>query len=96
MDISIGGDPLRDMYSELGPQFKEKLLSVASCFVCTLDNLDRDSHAFSPSHVTVDLPDHSSLPVAYQTSSSYSILISISDDERLRWTRGYSKDGHFF
>ena len=95
VDISIGGDPLRDMYSELGPRFEEKLLTVASRFVSALDSLDQDSHAFSLPHVTVDLPDRLSLPVDYQTSSSYSVLVSISNDERFRWTEGYSKDSHF-
>ena len=95
VDISIGGDLLHNMYSELGPWFEEKLLTVALRFVSALDSLDQDSHAFSLPHVMVDLPDCLSLPVNYQTSSSYSVLVSISNDERFCWTEGYSKDSHF-
>jgi hypothetical protein len=42
--LDINDDPVRDMYSELGEKFEEKLLNVASKYVNSNYNLPNYSH----------------------------------------------------
>ena len=46
--VEIAGmdDSLQDMYTELGPQFEEKLLKVASHHMQALEEFNEDNHAF--------------------------------------------------
>ena len=44
ISLDINHDPLRDMYSELGEKFEERLLNVASKYVNSNQNLPDYSH----------------------------------------------------
>jgi hypothetical protein len=81
-------DPLRDMYTELGNRFEERLLSVASRYAQTilwdsdLSSADAHSTAFAVESLPTDIHP-SSLP--YKTSRNYSLLVNFSADELKRW-----------
>lgn len=88
-------DPLKDMYEELGPQFEEKLIKVASRFCETLDQEDEGEE------LTVLFATHSSEDTenpwssVYQASSKHSLLVGITPGEVQTWKKAYSKDEHF-
>ena len=84
---------LKDMFSEIGSQFEGCLLQVASGYVASLEELE-------DSQISVDLVILSSegdldVEVSSVSSSSYSILVGISDEELLTWKEGYAQNPHF-
>ena len=86
-------DPLKDMFAKLGSQFEERLLHVASGYVASLEEMESFQIPVNP--ILLDSEGSLDVKVSYTSSSSYSILIRISNDELLTWKEGYAKDPHF-
>ena len=86
-------DPLKDMFTELGSRFEERLLRIASGYVASLEETENSQISVSP--IILDSEGSLDIEVSYLSSSSYSILIGISDEELLTWKEGYTKDPHF-
>lgn len=86
---SIAEDPLKNMYSELGDRFEEKLLKVASKHA--LSWLDDQSATYS----AIQIQDPSKDKDAYLTSSYHSLVIGFSDKEYEKWKAAYHQDKHF-
>jgi Integrase zinc binding domain len=84
-------DPLLDMYSELGSHFEEKLLTVATCFVHSDEDLLPDSSY----NTHIDLLEEVGLSIPYLTSSAYSVLVNLDPSEKYRWRDQYSANTHF-
>ena len=85
-------DPLKNMFEELGPQFEETLLTVASNFMSSELKIEEENL-----HVPVNLRvgDHDEIETFQTTSRSYSILVGIDQDEISRWSIAYDEDPHF-
>ena len=79
ISLDINDDPLRDMYSELGEKFEEKLLNVASKYVNSNQNLPNYSHLTQDS-LKLMLPEGESLVQDYTTSNTYSVLIGMDNE----------------
>ena len=86
-------DPLKNMFSELGSRFEERLLKVAGDYVTTLEDTGDFQVTVDP--VTMDSDEDLSIEVSYVSSSSFSILVGIDDDELTSWTQGYASDPYF-
>jgi len=86
-------DPLKDMFSELGSQFEERLLKVARDYVATLE--DTENFQVMVDLVTLDSEEDLDVEVPYVSSSSFSVLIGIDKEELLTWTQGYASDPYF-
>src|ERR1700730_12457996 len=87
-------DPLLNMYEELGERFEEKLLRVATRYISSEEDYDGQDPLSSESVEVLTSEGHT-LTMPYQTSRSYSILISIDCKELEKWRIGYSQDSHF-
>jgi len=79
--LNPGEDPLKDMYSTLQSQFKEKLLKVASNFVAQESGEIAEYSQIMPDTLEHSFPDDSPTFSDYHTSENYSIITSISADE---------------
>jgi len=86
-------DPLRDMFTELGSQFEERLLKVAGDYVTSLEETEDFQVIIDP--ITLDSEEDLDIKVPYVSSSSYSVLVGIGDNELLAWTKGYANDPYF-
>ena len=91
--VDLTEDPLKDMFTELGSQFEERLLQVASSYVTSLEETEDSQVHIDP--IVLNSDGSLDVEVAYVSSSSYSILIGINDEELLAWKEGYAKDPHF-
>jgi len=89
-----GIDLLKDMFSELGSRFKEHLLQVANNYVTSLEEMEDSQVSVDP--IILSSEGNLDVEVSYVSSSSYSILVGISDEELLTWKEGYAQDPHFF
>lgn len=90
-------DPLKDMYAELGERFEEKLLTVAVQFVNAEEISEVADTSLNIGPIEIDAGSESSydITIPYVTSSAYSVLIGIVDDEIQKWIEGYKSDPHF-
>ena len=85
-------DPLTNMFEELGPQFKEKLLTVASNFMMSELKMEEE---------TLDIPiklqvgDSDKIETFQLTSQSYYTLIGMDQEEVVKWKTAYDEDPHF-
>ena len=86
-------DPLKDMFSELGSRFEERLLQVANGYVTSLEQTEDCQVSVDPIVLSTEV--NLSVKVSYVSSSSYSILVGISDEELISWKEGYATDPHF-
>ena len=86
-------DPLKDMFTELGSHFEECLLRIASGYVTSLEETESSQIPVSP--IVLDSEGSLEVEVSYVSSSSFSILIGISDEELLTWKEGYTRDPYF-
>ena len=80
ISLDINDDPLRDMYSELGEKFEEKLLNVTSKYVNSNQNLPDYSH-LAHDGLELMLPEGESLVQDYATSNTYSVLVGMDNEE---------------
>jgi hypothetical protein len=62
VEIVSTNDSLRDMYTELGPKFEERLLEVTSRHARALEEFDEDNHAFMTDQMEISVGG-TSLPV---------------------------------
>lgn len=88
------GDPLRDMYAELGERFEEKLLTVATRFVQAEDKASISDFQLDAGSVAI-ASESGVIEVPYITSSAYSVLIGLSETEIGQWVQAYKTDPHF-
>ena len=79
ISLDINDDPLRDMYSELGEKFEEKLLNVTSKYVNSNQNLPDYSH-LAQDGLELMLPEGESLVQDYATSNTYSVLVGMDNE----------------
>lgn len=97
--LSIGeqvNDPLKNAYDELGPQFEERLLTLAQDHSSDISSRDED--------VSVDvsvqvIPPESDLEfsnsISYHAAATASLIIGISQEEHQTWLSNYDSDSHF-
>ena len=95
MSLDINNNPLRDMYSELGEKFEEKLLKAASKYVNSNYNL------LDYSHLTQDgpeliFPEGESLVQDYTTSNTYSVFVGMDNKGLESQKKDYSTDQFYF
>src|ERR1700683_3144985 len=76
ISLELSDNPLKDMYSELGENFEEKLLNIALKFVNSTTEIPEYSYTASDS-LEMPLPKGGSLAQDYVTSSTYSILVGM-------------------
>ena len=91
ISLDINDDPLRDMYSELGEKFEEKLLNVASKYVNSNQNLPDYSH-LAQNGLKLMLPEGESLVQDYATSNTYSVLVEMDNEGLESWKGSYATD----
>ena len=89
ISLDINDDPLRDMYSELGEKFEEKLLDVASKYINSNFNLPDYSH-LTQDGLKLILSEGESLVQDYATSNTYSVLIRMDNEGLEFWKRAIS------
>ncbi|QRW17535.1 Retrovirus-related Pol polyprotein from transposon [Rhizoctonia solani] len=82
------GDPLRNLYKEIHECFEEKLLRVASVFTQSY----KIGNSQKPIKKWILTPAEA---ISYQTTTSYSVEISINSEEITRFIEAYKKDSHF-
>src|ERR1700679_2743861 len=91
ISLELSEDPLKDMYSELGERFEEKLLNVASKFVNSATEAPEYAYTASDS-LEILLPEGGSLVQDYAMSSAYSILVGMNTDDLEGWKKAYIAD----
>src|ERR1700683_4485913 len=91
ISLELSEDPLKDMYSELGEKFEEKLLNVASKFVNSATEVPEYAYTALDS-LEILLPEGGSLVQDYATSSAYSILVGMNTDDLEGWKKAYIAD----
>ena len=89
--LNPGEDPLKDMYTALGSQSKEKFLK-ASNFVTQELNESTDYSKIISDTLEHNLPEGSLVPSNYCTSEAYTTITSISSDELEKWNKAYASD----
>jgi hypothetical protein len=81
------------LYEELAEKFEEQLLTVATRFASTFNEL------ILPSTIETDVPLPEELAatgsVAITSARNYSLMIAITSEEIERWNQGYLKDEYF-
>ena len=68
-------------------------MKVARDYVTSLERAENFQTTIDP--ITLDSEEDLDIKVPYVSSSSYSILIGIENEELLNWTEGYTKDPYF-
>ena len=92
LNFKLLEDPLKNMYEELGPQFEEKLLRVASNFMKSeLEMMEEVTEI----PVQLRIGDLEEIETLQSTSRSYSTLVGMNQEEISRWRAAYEKDSHF-
>lgn len=84
-------DPLKNMFDELGHNFEQKLLTVSSHYINSINKEGDDS-------LRTEIPmeiDEKIEHVPYQSARNYAITIVLADDEKTRWIEEYRKDPYF-
>ena len=80
------------MFEELGPEFEENLIKVATHFAETELLVEDDKISIS---VAISLSNGDETKIEYSMLRSYSTTIRISEQELQKWRRAYEKDPHF-
>jgi len=92
--LKFKADPLADMYETLGDKSGQYLLSLNSAYV-RLDYFDSPSYSYLSEAFWISLSNGSNLSHTYATSSSYLVLIGISNEELESWKCAFDSDSHF-
>jgi len=95
ISLDLTEDPIRDMYSELGEKFEEKLLSVVSDFVASETLQEPDYSFISPNSLKICLPSGHEFSLDHVSSNSYSVLVGMKSDELNIWKTAYASDTLF-
>ncbi|QRW26688.1 Retrovirus-related Pol polyprotein from transposon [Rhizoctonia solani] len=88
LKLNMEEDPLRNLYKEINERFEEKLLGVASAFTQSY----KIGNSQKPIKKWIPTPTEA---ISYQTTTSYSVEISINSEEITRFIEAYKKDSHF-
>ncbi|QRW17991.1 Retrovirus-related Pol polyprotein from transposon [Rhizoctonia solani] len=88
LKLNMEEDPLRNLYKEINERFEEKLLRVASAFTQSY----KIGNSQKPIKKWIPTPAEA---ISYQTTTSYSVEISINSEEITRFIEAYKKDSHF-
>jgi len=91
ISLDLTEDPLKDMYTELGGNFEEKLLNVASKCVNTPSEIPDYSYT-AENGLELNLPKGECLRQNYTTSNTYSVLVGMSSNELEEWKKAYMQD----
>ena len=91
ISLDLMDDPLRDIYSELGEKFEERLLNVASKCVNSISEIPDYSH-IAKDGLEMMFPEGEYLVQDYPTSNTYSVLVGMSSDELEEWKKAYAND----
>ena len=91
ISLDLTEDPLKDMYTELGGNFEEKLLNVASKCVNTPSEIPDYSYT-AENGLELNLPEGECLRQNYTTSNTYSVLVGMSSNELEEWKKAYMQD----
>ncbi|QRW19991.1 Retrovirus-related Pol polyprotein from transposon [Rhizoctonia solani] len=88
LKLNMEEDSLRNLYKEINECFEEKLLRVASAFTQSykIRNSQKPIKKWIPTLAEA---------IPYQTTTSYSVEISINSEEITRFIEAYKKDSHF-
>ena len=92
--LEFKADPLADMDETLGDKCRQYLLSLISAYV-RLDYFDSPSYSYLSEAFWISLSNGSNLSHTYATSSSYLVLIGISNEELKSWKCAFDSDSHF-
>jgi len=95
ISLNLMEDPIRDMYSELGEKFEEKLLSVVLDFVASEILEEQDYSFISQNSLEICLPSGHKFTLDHISSNSYSILVGMQSKELDIWKMAYSSDTMF-
>jgi transposase InsO family protein len=87
-------DPMRNMYSELGEHFEERLMRVAMEQIRSEDT-EVPEKLIKDQEVDVTLPHGVKAVINYSTAVSYAIMIGIDPAEVNEWRQEYLTDPHF-
>ncbi|KAF8981324.1 hypothetical protein BDQ17DRAFT_1438475 [Cyathus striatus] len=94
MPFHISEDPLRNMYEELGPRFKEKLLTIATHFAhFEIEDHTPCSTWFIDTEITLE--DGTTIEQVEHISKCYTTLIRFNKSEMTKWRKAYEEDNHF-
>ena len=88
LKLNIEEDPLRNLYKEIGDRFEQDVLEVASAYTKTSQKGNKSNQA------TLWISTKSGA-ISHQTSTSFSIEISISPIEVKKFIEAYETDIHF-
>jgi hypothetical protein len=93
--LKFKADPLADMDKTLGDKSGQYLLSLISAYV-RLDYFDSPSYSYLLEDFWISSSDGLNLWHPYATSSSYSVLIGISNEELESWKYAFGSYPHFW
>jgi len=95
ISLDLEEDPLRNMYQELGAKFEEKLLKVAANFAMT-EVEEIPDYVYSGSQpLDVFLPGGQIIHQNYYSSTAYSVLVGMAEEEIAAWKGAYASDKLF-
>ena len=77
ISLDLMEDPIRDMYSELGERFKERLLSVVSDFLASGLLEEPDYSFISLNFLEICLPSGDEFTLDHISLNSYFILVGM-------------------
>lgn len=93
LELSNWDDPLKNMFDELGQQFEERLLNVATRY--SNSEIRPENCCTNLGGFELEIDETSTVRLPYSSAQNYSVLIGISADELKEWTEGYRSDSHF-
>jgi hypothetical protein len=93
--LDLEEDPLRNMYQELGAKFEEKLLKVAANYAVTEVEEIPDYVYSSSQPLDVSLPGGQIIHQDYYSSTAYSVLVGMAEEEITAWKGAYASDKLF-
>jgi len=91
ISLDLTDNPLRDIYSELGEKFEERLLNVASKCINSISEIP-DYSPIAKDSLEIMFSEGEYLVQDYPTSNTYSILVGMSSNELEEWKRAYMND----
>jgi len=91
ISLDLTDNPLRDIYSELGEKFEERLLNVASKCINSISEIP-DYSPIAKDGLEIMFPEGEYLVQDYPTSNTYSILVGMSSNKLEEWKRAYTNN----
>ncbi len=75
-------DPLRNMFEELSDHFEEKLLTVATRYIASMEYQQEAETEQTEVNIAVE---NGEINIPYTAASNYNIMINIPEDEMSTW-----------